>query len=286
VPGPAGAPAASTASPAQIPPVVRPFVGRRAELAALDRLLAHHRKDQASVAIAAISGPSEQGKTALAVHWAHEAHAWFPDGQLYADLRGGDGTPGAALEPLRVLGGFLRSLGVARDRIPTDLAECSALFRTLLAGRYVLVLLDDAGTSAQVRPLLPGTPGNLVLVTSRHPLPDLVVRNGAKPLELDVLSAAEARELLDAFLGASRTAAEPEATAALAEVCGRRPLALRRTAAQLAARPNASIREWLRTTTVRQAQPRPRRSPSRTDTDSGAGANGPGGHPGRAVAGP
>ncbi|BBB00131.1 putative transcriptional regulator [Actinacidiphila reveromycinica] len=276
-------PVRSATSPAQIPPVVRPFVGRRAEMAALDRLLARQRRDQTAVAIATVYGPPEQGKTALAVHWAHETHDWFPDGQLYADLRGGDAAVGEPLEPLSVLGSFLRSLGVAKDRIPADLAESSALFRTLLAGRYVLVLLDDAGTSAQVRPLLPGTPGNLVLVTSQHPLPDLVVRNGATPLELDVLSVTEARELLDAFLGASRTAAEPEATAALAEVCGRRPLALRHTAAQLAARPNASIREWVRTTTVRQVQSRQRRSPSRSDGD--AGANGPGGHPGRAAAG-
>ncbi|MFG2846477.1 BTAD domain-containing putative transcriptional regulator [Kitasatospora sp. NPDC048296] len=232
------------AAPAQLPPLISPFVGRRSELAELDELLARRRED-CSMAVAAIHGPAELGKTALAVLWSHRTLDRFPDGQLYADLQGSAGT-GRPARPGEVLGCFLRSLGVARDRIPADPEEASALFRTVLAGRRVLVLLDDARSSAQLRPLLPGTSGNLVLVTSRRPLTDLVARNGARSLALDALSGPEARELLEAFLGRERTAAEPQAAAALAEACGRRPLALRMVAARLASMPGVSIGAWVR----------------------------------------
>ncbi len=248
----------AVALPAQLPPAVRPFVGRQRQLAELDALLAHQRKEYSSMAIAAIHGPAEIGKTALALHWSHREHDEFPDGQLYADLRGAARPSAAPARPLDVLVRFLRSLGVADGGIPDSLEEASALFRTLLAGRHVLVLLDDAADTEQVRWLLPGTPGNTVVVTSRGPLLDLVARDGAKPLALDALSPEEACELLGAYLGDRRTAAEPEATAELAALCGHHPLQLRIAAARLAAAPQVSIRACLRDHASAGLRPRPR----------------------------
>ncbi|MFI1399297.1 BTAD domain-containing putative transcriptional regulator [Streptomyces sp. NPDC020681] len=240
VPSPAPAPARphSLAPPAQLPPVITPFIGRNDQLAALDGLLAHQRKGHPSVGIAAIHGPHEIGKTALAVRWAHHRHEEFPDGQLYADLQGSGARP---VHPQTVLTRFLRSLGVPDEWIPDTQEEASALFRSLLAGRHFLLVLDDAADTAQVRGLLPGTPGNLVVVTSRTPLMDLVTREGAMPLAIDVLSASEAYALIETHLGAERTAAEPEATQELAAVCGQYPLQLRMAVARLAASPHVSI---------------------------------------------
>lgn len=227
------------APPAQLPPVVTPFIGRLEQLAALDGLLAYQRKGYASVGIGVVHGPHEIGKTALAVRWAHHRQEEFPDGQLYADLRGSTDRP----VPTRtVLTGFLRALGVSDEWLPDTLEEASALFRSLVAGRHFLVVLDDVADAEQVRALLPGTPGNLVVVTSRAPLMDLVAREGATPVGVDVLSVTESYALIEAYLGPERTAAERAATAELAAVCGQHPLALRTAAARLAATPQLSLR--------------------------------------------
>ncbi|MEU3917467.1 BTAD domain-containing putative transcriptional regulator [Streptomyces sp. NPDC029004] len=231
----------SLAPPAQLPPVITPFIGRQEQLGILDGLLAHQRKGHPSVGIAAIHGPPEIGKTALAVRWAHHRHEEFPDGQLYADLQGSAESTGRPVDPRTVLNRFLRSLGVPDTWIPDTREEASALFRSLLAGRHFLVLLDDAADAAQVRALLPGTPGNLVVVTSRSPLMDLVTREGAQSIALDVLSAAESYALIETHLGPERTQAEPDATAELAAVCGQYPLELRMAVARLAATPHLSI---------------------------------------------
>src|SRR5262249_27923524 len=150
-----------------------------------------------SVAIAAVSGTAGVGKTALAVRWAHRAAGRYPDGQLYCDLRG-FGTGGGTVDPADALRGFLTALGIPADRIPDGLAARAGLYRSLLAGKRVLVLLDNARDVDQVRPLLPGAPGCLVLVTSRDRLTPLLAIEGARPVTLDVLSPREARDLLTA----------------------------------------------------------------------------------------
>ncbi|MFF0968079.1 BTAD domain-containing putative transcriptional regulator [Streptomyces sp. NPDC003703] len=227
------------APPAQLPATTPWFVGRDQQLGALNALLTRRQSDTASVSIGVLHGPREVGKTALAVRWAHQRHEAFPDGQLYADLQGGSGKPVPAAT---VLTRFLRSLGVPDAWVPGTCEEAAALFRSMVAGRRFLVLLDDAADAAQVRSLLPGTPGNLVLVTSRTPLTDLVTREGAVPIPVDALSPAEAHALVEARLGAERTAAEPGAVAELVAVCGSLPVPLREAAVRLAAEPRLSLR--------------------------------------------
>jgi DNA-binding SARP family transcriptional activator len=229
---------ASAEVPAQLPLAVAAFAGRAREMAALDRVM-----DEAtqSVAIAAVSGTAGVGKTALAVRWAHRAAGRFPDGQLYCDLRGFDPGGGAVLGPVDALRGFLTALGVPADRIPDGLAARSGLYRSLLAGKRVLVLLDNARDVDQVRPLLPGAPGCLVLVTSRDRLTPLLAIEGARPVTLDVLSPGEARELLTARIGQGRSAAEPEAADEIVERCARLPLALAIACARAAAYPELPL---------------------------------------------
>jgi tetratricopeptide (TPR) repeat protein len=210
------------------------FTGRSAELQALTQLLDRSGTQGAeAIVIAAIGGPPGVGKTALAVHWAHQAAGRFPDGQLYVNLRGYD--PGQPMSTADALAGFLRSLGVPGQDIPPDEAERAVRYRSLLAGKRILVVLDNAGSACQVRPLLPGTPSGAVLVTSRDALAGLVARDGAARLDLDVLPLEDAVTLLRNLIGA-RAAAEPAATVELAEQCCRLPLALR-VAAEHAARP-------------------------------------------------
>jgi tetratricopeptide (TPR) repeat protein len=178
-----------------------------------------------------IGGTPGVGKTALAVRWAHRVSGRFPDGQLYANLRGYDSErPVTAAD---ALAGFLRALGVAGQDIPPGTDERAALYRSLLAGRRMLVVLDNAGDDAQIRPLLPGGPPCVTVVTSRDALAGLVVREGARRLDLGLLPQADAAGLLRALIGV-RAAADPGATAALASLCARLPLALR-VAAELAA---------------------------------------------------
>jgi DNA-binding SARP family transcriptional activator/tetratricopeptide (TPR) repeat protein len=227
------------AVPRQLPAAVTPFTGRTAELGLLSGLLEHMPADGGAVVISAIGGTAGVGKTALAVHWAHQAAGQFPDGQLYANLHGfgPSGRPVPAADAVR---GFLGSLGLPQDRIPADPDAQAALYRSMLAGKRMLVVLDNAGDEEQVRPLLPGSAGCLVVVTSRRSLPGLAAE-GARVLTLDVMSRAEAGELLSARLGARRAAAEPEAVSELAALCARLPLALAVAAVHAAARPDLAL---------------------------------------------
>ncbi len=220
--------------PAQLPPPVAAFAGRDAELASLDALLPD--PDDGAV-ISVIAGTAGVGKTTLAVHWAHRVAAHFPGGQLYVNLRGFD-PAGAAADPGQALRGFLDAFAVPPERIPARLEDQVALYRSLLAGRRVLVLLDNARDAEQVRPLLPGSPGALAIVTSRSHLTGLVAGQGAHPLHLDLLPPGEARELLSRRLGASRVSREPDAVEEIIAGCARLPLALTITAARAAASPS------------------------------------------------
>jgi tetratricopeptide (TPR) repeat protein len=212
---------------------VSSFAGRAAELAVLDEWLEHAARGGAerAVAISAVCGMAGVGKTALAVYWAHRVADRFPDGQMYVNLRGYDpgGQPADAGEVVR---GFLLSLGVAPERIPASLDGQAALYRSVLADRRMLIVADNARNAAQVRPLLPGAPGNVVLVTSRSNLGGLAAAEGARILGLDVLTEADAAGLLSARLGPDRVAAEPEAVAGLIGLCARLPLALAIVAAR------------------------------------------------------
>ncbi|MFE7531843.1 BTAD domain-containing putative transcriptional regulator [Kitasatospora sp. NPDC057542] len=242
-PTPAAVPPAQAPPPppAQLPPALATFVGRSTELRVLDSLLTAPAPPETgpAAAVCAVSGPAGVGKTTLAVDWAHRVRDRFPDGQLYADLHGY--SLDAPLAPHTVLARFLRALGVPRDRIPTAPDEAAALYRSLLAERRLLVVLDNARDAEQVRPLLPGTPDCRTVVTSRTRLDGLAVRNGARPLVLDVLPARQALELLARIIGEHRTRAEPRAAAELTAACGRLPLALAVTASRLAACPDRSL---------------------------------------------
>jgi len=225
--------------PRQLPTTVQSFTGRQAELAELTTSLEAMRNGGA-VIISAVDGSPGVGKTALAVHWAHRVAAEFPDGQLYLNLRGFDPS-GEVVEAETAIRGFLDAFHVPAERVPQSLESQTAMYRTLLAGKRVLVILDNARDPEQVRPLLPGSPGCLVVVTSRARLTGLAATFGARLITLDVLSTDEARELLSHRIGASRTEAEPDAVDELARLCGRLPLALAVAAAQAAARPGISL---------------------------------------------
>jgi len=235
----------------QLPMDVAGFTGRAGSLAQLDGLLpADAAAEPATVVISAIAGTAGVGKTALAVHWAHRVSARFSDGQLYVNLHGYG--PGPPRSPLAALAQLLGGLGVAADSVPVEVEQAAGMYRSLLAGRRMLVVLDNARSAEQVRPLLPGSPTCLVLVTSRDGLAGLVATNGAHQLTLDVLTPAEAVNLLERLLGEERVAAEPQAAVELAEVCGFLPLALRIAAANLANLPRAPTQPiagyvaWLR----------------------------------------
>jgi tetratricopeptide (TPR) repeat protein/DNA-binding SARP family transcriptional activator len=225
--------------PRELPAPVAHFAGRATEFATLTALL-DRRDEQGSgtLLISAIGGTAGVGKTALAVHWAHQVAGRFPDGQLYVNLRGYDrGRPVPAGE---ALAGFLRSLGVPGADIPAEEDERAARYRSLLAGRRMLIVADNAGSADQVRPLLPGSPSCAVLVTSRDALAGLVARDGAARVFLDVLPAAEAVALLRALIGA-RVDADPAAAGELARACCRLPLALRVAAELAAGRPGVPL---------------------------------------------
>jgi DNA-binding SARP family transcriptional activator len=226
--------------PRQLPPDVSHFTGRAAELDRLDALLGTSGTGMpATVVITAINGTPGVGKTSLAIRWAHQMASRFPDGQLYASLRG-HAAVGPA-DPLNVLARFLRDLGIAPGRIPGDLDEAAALYRSLLDGRRVLIVLDNAASSGQVRPLLPGAPDCAVIVTSRSRLPGLGARDGAAQVTLAPFLPDEAAMLLRRILGAQRADAEPSAVAAIATKCAFLPLALRIAAERAIARPRQTL---------------------------------------------
>ena len=227
----------SDVRPAQLPPDLPGFAGRAGQLEHLDRLLAGRTS---AVVISAITGTAGVGKTSLAIHWAHRVRDRFPDGQLYLNLRGFD-PAGSAVTPAEAVRGILDALGVAPQRIPDGLDAQVGLYRSLLSGKRLLILLDNARDPEQVRPLLPGSPGCLAVVTSRNRLTGLVAIDGAQPVPLDLLTTGEARQLLAARLGADRVAAEPDAVDALIELCARLPLALAVAAAQAAAQPEVPL---------------------------------------------
>jgi tetratricopeptide (TPR) repeat protein/transcriptional regulator with XRE-family HTH domain len=226
--------------PRQLPPQSA-FVGRAGELAALTRHLdGVGARTPGMVVISAIGGTAGVGKTALAVRWAHQVAALFDDGQLYVNLRGFDPAD-APSEPAEVLRGFLEALGVAPEQIPSSLDARVGLFRSLLAGKKMLIVLDNARDEQQVRLLLPASAGCLVLVTSRRQLAGLAVADGARLLALDLPSYAEARQMLAFRLGAERAAAEPHAVDQIATLCARLPLALAVAAAHANTRPEYSL---------------------------------------------
>jgi len=224
--------------PAQLPHDVLGFTGREPELAGLASLSAG--QGSAAVVITAIDGVAGIGKTALAVHFAHRAAAAFPDGQLFVNLRGFD-PDYPPLASGDVLARFVRALGADPSQLPADLDELAAMYRSQLSGRRVLVVLDNAASAGQVRPLLPGSASCLAIVTSRNRLSGLVALDGAQRLTLDMLPAGEAVALIARIAGDERVAADPAATRRLARLCGWLPLALRITADRAAVHPHLSM---------------------------------------------
>ena len=223
-------------TPRQLPAAAAHFVGRAAELETLNGLLGN----TTTTAVAAISGAPGVGKTTLAVRWAHQVADHFPDGQLYVNLRGFDpsGQPVPAAAAIR---GFLDAFQVPGERIPAELPAQAALYRSLLVGRRVLAVLDNARDAAQVRPLLPGAPGCLTVVTSRSRLPGLIAAEGARPVSLEPLSHREAADLLARSIGDERVADNPDAAHELIEWCARLPLAISVAAARTAIRPSVPL---------------------------------------------
>jgi tetratricopeptide (TPR) repeat protein/transcriptional regulator with XRE-family HTH domain len=226
--------------PRQLPPAVRHFAGRGDELKILTNLIDTAATPGGTVVISAIDGTAGIGKTALAVRWAHQVADQFPGGQLYVNLRGFD-PGGPPLAPAEAIRGFLDALGVAPAQIPAGLEAQAARYRSLLAGRRVLVLLDNARDAGQVRPLLPASPGCLVVVTSRSRLLSLVAAEGAHPLTLDLLTMAAARELLSLRLGHGRVTREQLAADELIGLCARLPLALNIAAARALTEPGRPL---------------------------------------------
>ncbi len=229
--------------PAQLPPDVHGFTGRNDELDELDRLLIKEGDQSTAVVISAVAGTAGVGKTALAVRWAHLVRDAFPDGQLYVDLRGYG--PDRPIPAEKALARFLTNLGVAGSDIPLDVDDRAARYRTEINGRRMLVVLDNAASVEQIRPLLPGTPSCSVLVTSRDSLPGLVALHGGCRLDLDLLPLPDAVTLLHKLIG-ERVEAEPEAATTLATQCARLPLALRVAAELATTRPAAPLADLVR----------------------------------------
>ncbi|GGM45696.1 SARP family transcriptional regulator [Dactylosporangium sucinum] len=223
--------------PAQLPPDVRGFAGRVEQLTRLDRLRSSARDRPATcTTIAVVTGMPGVGKTTLVLHWAHRVATAFPDGQLYVNLRGfgpGD-TPVSTAQALR---GFLEALHVPAHRIPASLEAQIGMYRSLLADRRMLIILDNARDVDQVRPLLPGSMRCMVVVTSRDGLAGLVATEGARPMRLDPMSAEEGRQLLVERLGSYRVDVEAEAAEEIVRDCARLPLALSVVAARAATHP-------------------------------------------------
>jgi DNA-binding SARP family transcriptional activator/Tfp pilus assembly protein PilF len=232
-------PVPNAARPAQLPADIVAFAGRAGPLRRLDELLDGYG-DPPTVIITAIDGTAGVGKTALAIHWAHRLRDRYEGGQLYVNLRGFDPTH-RPMPPEEAVRGFLEAFGVPAARIPSGLDAQAALYRSLAAERRLLVLLDNARDAEQVRPLLPGGRGCLVIVTSRNQLAGLIVSDAAHPLALDLMSTVDARALLARRVGAERVEAEPDAVARIIALCAGLPLALAVVAARAVTRPSVSL---------------------------------------------
>jgi DNA-binding SARP family transcriptional activator len=232
---------AAVVVPAQLPLGVGGFTGRARELAILDALLDEAARQPATTVVCAVLGTAGIGKTTLAVHWAHRVADRFPDGQLYVNLRGFEPS-GSVMAPAEAVRRFLDAFEVPPERTPAELEAQVGLYRSLLAGKRVLVVLDNAETAEQVRPLLPGAPGCFAVVTCRNTLTGLVAVEDARPITLDLLTADEAQLLLTNRIGPERSAAEPAAVERIITRCARLPLALAITAARAATQPRLSLR--------------------------------------------
>jgi DNA-binding SARP family transcriptional activator len=232
--------ASAWVAPAQLPHSAAAFVGRQRDLSNLHTLLPAGDEDAGAPpgasTIVLLSGTAGVGKTTLALEWAHQVKRRFPDGQLYVNLHGFDPL-GAIVEPAEAMRAIIEALGVPTDRIPASADALAGLYRSILAGRRLLLLADNARDEEQVRPLLPGTPGCLVIVTSRHQLPGLVATNGALQYAIDLPSAAEARQMFARRLADDRVAADAEAVGTIISSCARLPLAVAVAAAYAASRP-------------------------------------------------
>ncbi|GAB3415772.1 BTAD domain-containing putative transcriptional regulator [Flindersiella endophytica] len=228
-------------APRMVPMSARDFTGRAEELTALDNLLATAgEQDAQAVTVASIGGMGGIGKTTLAVHWAHQVRDQFPDGQLYVNLRGFDPS-GQPMDSAEALGWLLEALGVPPERAPVQLESRAAMYRSLLSGRRVLVVLDNAVDEQQVRPLLPASPGCMVLVTSRNQLTNLVTAEAAQPLSLGPLADSEAYEFLSRRIGRERLSKERQAAEQILDLCAGLPLALAMVAGRAALRPTFSL---------------------------------------------
>ncbi|MFI7075647.1 AfsR/SARP family transcriptional regulator [Micromonospora sediminicola] len=230
-------------TPQELPAEISTFIGRKQALDDMDLFLAGATGSDGAAKIRVVTGTAGVGKTALAVHWAHRVAHIFPDGQLYIDLGGHASAP--PMPPQKALHVLLRSLGTEPEHVPSNLAAASAMYRSLTAGRRMLVVLDNARNAEELRPLLPGGPGCLVLVTSRDRLSGLVAREGASRLTLDVVTPREAQTLLSSLLTELRIAASAEAIAELATLCANLPLAMRIAVTRLANRPHCAVEDLL-----------------------------------------
>jgi tetratricopeptide (TPR) repeat protein/transcriptional regulator with XRE-family HTH domain len=226
--------------PALLPLDLRAFAGRARDLARLDAILAEAIDHPTATVVVAIAGMAGVGKTTLAVHWAHRVRDRFPDGQLYVNMRG-FGPDESVMAPAEGVRRFLDALGVAAQRIPADPDAQADLYRSQLAERRVLIVIDNVRDADQVRPLLPGAPGCMVVVTSRRRLTGLVVAEAAQLIALDLLDQSDTVELLRRRIGAERIAAEPGAVDEISVRCGSLPLALAVVAARVATTPDSSL---------------------------------------------
>lgn len=234
----------STVVPRQLPPDITYFTGRTRELAALQAWWEAGGEQRRRAGAITIVGTAGVGKTAVAVHWSHRIAGEFPDGQLCANLHGYDVS--RASRSARVLSGFLRALGVQANRIPADQDEAAGLYRSLLADKRMLILLDNARLPDQIRPLLPASEGCLAVITSRHAMGGLLARDGVQPLVVDVLPDDDAAALLTAMIDPRQVASDPSAVAELARLCSFLPLSLRVAAASLGTREHQLIGDYVK----------------------------------------